>query len=531
MAKKLTFEEFKNKSNLVHNNKYQYHEDSYTNTKTKTMITCPVHGDFQQTPHGHLNGQGCPECGKNTAKVCHKHDYKSFLKTAASKLGDDFSFPNIDRQYVNNKTPITVKCNKCGYEFTKRPNDLLSDKFKGCKNCKHVSVEHKNKKIVIKHNSVSKELYLKRFTEKFKDTITPFINEYVNTQKEIHFKCNKCGYIFKRRPHNCLDSEGCPRCKGINNQKITTAQFVEKAKAVHGDKYDYSKSDYVNSSTKICVICHEKDKFGEEHGEFYVTPHAHIGMKSGCPKCSGKFRKDTDYFIKEARLVHGDKYNYDNTEYVSALKAVKIVCPKHGEFSITPNDHLNGKGCKKCGYEAVSKKLSMTFDEFVEKAKKIHGDKYVYSKTDLENRGEDGKICITCPTHGDFWQSISNHLRGRGCPKCKQSHLENEIMNFLGKNKIAYETQKRFTWLGSHKTVDFYLPDYNVAIECQGKQHFKDTLFGEFEKALKNDLLKKKLCEENGVKLLYYSNLGIEYPYEVFEDKEELLKKILNCYD
>jgi len=531
MGKKITFNEFVDRSNEIHNSKYAYHEDSYTNTRNKTRITCPIHGDFYQTPKNHMNGQGCPQCGKEVARIYHKHNYEPFIRAAKERFGDDFSFPNIERQYVNNKTYITVRCNKCGYEFSRRPNDLLSDKFNECKNCKHIEkLENRNKlkiKKTNKRHSVGKEEYIKRFREKFGDSITPFMDEYKNTQSEIHFKCNQCGYIFKRRPHNCLDSDGCPKCKRVNNQKYTNDIFIEKAREIHGDKYDYSKVNYVNSDTKVCVICHEKDKFGDEHGEFYVTPHSHIGsMRSGCPKCSGKFRKDTEYFIKEAKLVHGDKYIYDETEYVSALKNIKVICPTHGPFSIKPNDHLNGKGCKKCGYETVSDKLSISFDEFIERATVIHNNKYDYSKVDLKNRGENGRICIICPIHGEFWQSLGGHLRGNGCPKCKQSHLENEIMRFLDEKSIKYEPQKRFRWLGGRKSVDFFLPDYNIAIECQGIQHFEDTFFGKAEEKMKNDLLKREICEKNGIKVLYYSNLGIEYPYSVFEDKDLLLQEV-----
>lgn len=313
---------------------------------------------------------------------------------------------------------------------------------------------------------------------------------------------------------------------GKNNQKLTTQEFINRANSIHNHKYDYSKTNYEKTDKKVCVICHEKDKFGDEHGEFYVTPHSHIGvMHSGCPKCSGKFRKDTQYFIKESRLIYGDKYDYSKTNYISALKKVEIICPKHGSFCVTPNDHLNGKSCKKCGYESVSEKLSMSTEEFISKAKNIHGEKYNYSKVNYINY--KSKIRIICPIHGDFYQSAITHLRGCGCPKCKQSHLENEIMGMLEKNEMAYEPQKKFEWL-EKKSLDFYLPNYNVAIECQGKQHFMDTLYGKFEDNYNNDKQKKKLCEEHGVKLLYYSNLGIEYPYQVFENKEELLKEIIN---
>ena len=482
MAKKLTFKEFEERSNKIHNGKYVYHEDTYISTKKNTTITCPIHGAFQQSPKRHMMGQGCPICGKEYARTYRKHNYQPFLEEAHKRFGDNFSFPRIEQQYVNNKTYITVKCNKCGHEFSRRPNDLLSDKFNGCKNCKHIEI-HKKKEEKKKNQQqktkkeckVDKKTYLERFKNKFGDTITPFMDEYINTQKAIHFRCNKCGFIFQRRPHNCLNSNGCPKCKNVSNQKLTIEEFREKANKIHNFKYDYSESEYVNTETKLKVICREKDEFGDEHGVFYVTPHAHIGMmKSGCPKCSGKFRKDTEYFIKQAKKVHGDNYDYSETEYTKALEDVKVICKEHGPFWLTPNEHL----------------------------------------------------------------------MGQGCPLCKESHLEKEMRVFLDEKGIDYIPQARFDWLKTNDTkkkmsLDYYIKELNVAIECQGIQHFNAKKFWnnvkdkeEKVKKIKNrDKLKKRLCEEHGIKIFYYSNLGIEYPYEVFEDKEKLLEEILKSED
>jgi len=108
--------------------------------------------------------------------------------------------------------------------------------------------------------------------------------------------------------------------------------------------------------------------------------------------------------------------------------------------------------------------------------------------------------------------------------------MEKEISSYLDTNKIEHKMRKHFDWLGKQE-LDIFIPKYNIAIECQGEQHFKPIEhFGgdkEFEKIKKLDCQKRKLCEENGVKLLYYSNLGIEYPYKVYENKEELLKEIV----
>ena len=107
-----------------------------------------------------------------------------------------------------------------------------------------------------------------------------------------------------------------------------------------------------------------------------------------------------------------------------------------------------------------------------------------------------------------------------------------ELKLFFTQQNIEFEPQKKFTWLG-RQSLDFYLPQYNVAVECQGKQHFIATNSGwnntNYLKIIQNlDERKRELCELNDVNLLYYSNLGIKYPYAVFEDKELLLKEIFN---
>ena len=252
----------------------------------------------------------------------------------------------------------------------------------------------------------------------------------------------------------------------------------------------------------MCIIC-------PEHGEFWQTPNKHIIHKHGCPKCAKNGVKlTTEEFIEKAKEVHGDKYNYSKVKYVNAHTKVCIICPKHGEFLMEPGCHIFKQGCPKCGKENTIKKIKKNKKEFVKKAKEIHKNKYDYSKVNYINNKT--KVCIICPVHGEFWQTPNDHLDGHGCPKCNERKLEKETRFFLMENNIKFEYQKRFSWLGK-QSLDFYLPDYNIAIECQGKQHFQPIKFfgGEkaFEKQVERDKKKKKLCEENNLKLYYVNNL------------------------
>ena len=236
--------------------------------------------------------------------------------------------------------------------------------------------------------------------------------DYVKDYIKVCIICPEHGE-FWQRPHAHLQGQGCPKCKS-KKQTCTTDEFIAKAKKIHGDKYDYSKVKYIDTKSKVCVVC-------PEHGEFWQTPSHHLSG-CGCPKCAnknkGEYRRSSKKdFITKARKIHGDKYDYSKVDYVNNYTKICIICPEHGEFWQTPHNHLSGQGCPKCGVE----KQTSTKEEFIKKAKEIHGDKYDYSKVDYSNAHT--KVCIICPNHGEFWQTPNNHLRGHGCPKCKRNKL------------------------------------------------------------------------------------------------------------
>ena len=201
-------------------------------------------------------------------------------------------------------------------------------------------------------------------------------------------------------------------------RKITTDEFIAKAKLIHGDKYDYSKVEYIGALKKVCIIC-------PDHGEFLQTPNNHT-QGQGCPKCKGdkireRFSSSKEEFIKNSRKVHKDKYDYSKVNYDGSLTKVCIICPKHGEFWQRPNAHTQGQGCPKCGLQNSREKQASRKEEFIKKARKVHKDKYDYSKVDYVNAMT--KVCIICPDHGEFWQRPNAHLSGHGCPKRKKNQL------------------------------------------------------------------------------------------------------------
>ena len=283
MPKKLTKEQFIAKSKLVHGNQYDYSKVNYVRNNVKVCITCPIHGDFWQSPDQHISGRGCPQCG-----------------------------------------------------------------------------------------------------------------------------------IEKR----------------TNKQKLHYEDFIKRARTKHGDKYDYSFVNYKTIKSKVAIIC-------PTHGLFYQIAQNHL-YGQGCPKCryikiSEKIKKDTAYFIEKAHIVHGDRYDYSKTKYRSANEYVTITCAKHGDFIQKASSHLSGSGCPKCGIETVANSLSSTREDFITKAKLVHGDKYIYDK--VEYSGCDHKVIISCREHGDFYQTPHRHLRGQGCPKCSRLNSKSNVYG-IGMNDI-----------------------------------------------------------------------------------------------
>lgn len=372
--------------------------------------------------------------------------------------------------------------------------------------------------------------------------------------------------------------------KNISRKKITTQDFIERAKGIHGDKYDYSRVKYINSQTKIEIIC-------KKHGSWEQLPPNHLN-NSGCKKCFYESRRLTiNDFINRSKKIHGDKYNYNNVVYKNAITKVIIICPEHGEFYQTPDKHLLGRGCGKCGNEIVADKLKFNNDVFferirnridggkyydyslveyinakkdvkiicpkhgifnqtppthfansgcpkcssrkpkknlqyyIQKARKTHGEKYDYSKVNF--KGYNSKVIIICSIHGEFSQIFGVHADRSGCPKCNESNGEKKIRIFLEKNEIEFEIEKKFKKCVYKRSLlfDFYLPDFNLCIEYDGEHHYyKNSFMGGIESlndCQKRDQIKNKYCKDNGINL-------IRIPYWEKDNIENILESKLN---
>lgn len=197
-------------------------------------------------------------------------------------------------------------------------------------------------------------------------------------------------------------------------KKLTQEEFIKRAKEIHGDKYDYSKSIYTGRHKKLEIIC-------KSHGSFIQYAKDHIGkQKSGCPKCVGKNLTIAEV-IKKFNIVHNFKYDYSNSEFKKFSDKIDIICPYNHLFKQTVSSHLNGYGCPKCKFIKTSEIKTMPLQVFIEKSNIVHNNKYDYSKCNIRNNKK--QVCIICPKHGEFWQKKSIHLKGHGCKYCSHDNL------------------------------------------------------------------------------------------------------------
>ena len=332
-------------------------------------------------------------------------------------------------------------------------------------------------------------------------------------------------------PFSHLQGKGCPKCKYELNSvthKCTTDDFIKKAKKVWGDRYDYSEVVYTAWNAPIIIIC-------PKHGKYVQRANNHLSG-SLCPKCGiekhseSMTKIDQQVFIERSTELHKGKYTYEKVKYIDTNTKVEITCPKHGSFWQKPRMHMSGQVCWWCSREVVGDKNRGTQEEFIEKSKETHGDRYDYSlvkyKSSLKN------VDIICRTHGVFSQAPVQHVRGRGCPKCKNSMGAQLVDDYLTDHKIPFvcEYKDHECYYQKKLLFDFAIfkdsecVELLCLIEYDGPQHFKSVDFygGEeaYEKIQIRDHIKDEYCLTNNIKL-------VRIPYTEMSNIETILDKEL----
>jgi hypothetical protein len=413
----------------------------------------------------------------------------------------------------------------------------------------------------------------------------------VYANDKVTIICPKHGK-FDQTPAKHLAGQGCRECgitKRATKGRLTKSDFIKKAQAVHGNKYNYDKIDYNNNHSNViitcplhgdfeqtpgnhthktnpqgCPVCGGKTKwdlsrFLEEgakihndkydyskvvfdglnkkariicpvHGEFLQTPAHHICRQQGCPDCAGIKRGTKEKFIEKARKIHGDKYNYDKMAYKTTHTKVIITCPIHGDFEQTPANHTrknNPQGCYLCtGRKRWSR------DEFIKEAMKVHKGEYDY--TNVVWNGLKGIVEIICPFHGPFKQLPVVHLKGSGCQKCLGSKGETKIRQILKKKKVVFEEQYRFRDCANVSTLPFdfliKVNNKNALVEYHGQHHYEAVGFGAKNK-IQIEAQFRSVIDRDQIKERWCRENSVPIliiPFSEFDNIELLLMDFIN---
>jgi len=302
--------------------------------------------------------------------------------------------------------------------------------------------------------------------------------EYVNNKTKIKIICSIHGE-FQQTPlsHIGKQKQGCPKCgiiHGSSKNKRKTPQFIEESKIIHGDRYDYSKSEYISYSKKLTIIC-------SLHGEFQLTPEHHF-RKVGCAKCgtersANANRKSQELYITQANNIHNNRYDYSKVDYINMKSNIIIICSIHGEFSQTANNHIQGSGCSRCGIDERTVLITHTTNDFIEKANIIHKNKYDYSS--VEYNGIKSYVTIICPIHGSFIQNAGCHLQGCGCTLC--GYHKNSILSRHTQDEILDKFRRIHGDRYDYCDVEYQTTNDSVTIKCKEHGSFQQSPHGHLQ--------------------------------------------------
>jgi len=351
--------------------------------------------------------------------------------------------------------------------------------------------------------------FIRSATERYQGAYDYSQIDFVDSKTPVELNCETHGN-FRVRPAAHLNGQHCRSCKKLanaaSNREKTTAIFVNKARLVHGDIFDYSRATEIDESGRCVIIC-------PNHGAFWQFRGNHLEGR-GCQLCSNEARTTTvAEFIERARAVHGDAtFDYSRVEqFKSTQGRVLIICPDHGEFLQAARDHMRGVGCSQCS----QLRSKVTFAEFVARARTAHGDRYEY----LEDSwgAERGFVTVICPDHGAYRQNWYNHSIGMGCGRCRSFVSKPEIEIFeLISEAASEEVLQSDRKVICPKELDIWIPELRLSIEFNGtayhdKAAWADSRSGD---SWSREREKSAICAAQGIRLL-----------QVWEDDYKLEKE------
>ena len=332
--------------------------------------------------------------------------------------------------------------------------------------------------------------FLSKVDNLYGESVTLIGLKYKTNREKVKVRCNIHNVEYSTWIFNFIrGNRGCPRCA----KKLTIEDFIDKSVATHGNKYSYDKVIFKNATTKVTITC-------PKHGDFETRPVSHYYEGCECPECAkDKERLGLPSFVKRAKEIHGDMYNYDKVRFTSLTESVIITCPKHGDFNQPARSHLAGHSCKQCSLDRTRSNLK----RFIQQANEIHGSTYDYTKSVYRN--SKTLLTVICKTHGEFVIRPNSHISSKGgCPRCRESYGERCSAAVLDELNIRYVREYKIE--GSLFRYDFYLNDHGILLEFHGIQHYMPVnRFGglnSYFDTVRRDIEKIKLAELKNLKLV-----------------------------
>ena len=344
----------------VHGNRYLYDNFVYSELKHGlSTIICRCHGPFLMTASNHLAGQNCHECATKHRSRVKIQKYRAMCIAKFTQMhGDKYDYSLVF--YKTGRSPVNIICpivtnGKIHGPFSQTPENHWGGN--GCPTCAAITRANSKKN--------TQEEIIKRFRERWPFEIYGYTYDkyvYVDYKTPGIMTCPTHG-DFQQTAGNHLDKRNVTGCALCSNElsalalSDTLESFIRKATSKHGDKFDYSMVEYVNSITTIKVGC-------PNHGIQLQTPYYHLNGIHGCALCANemtgeKMKVPFEAFLKKCRERFGDRFDYSECEYVDTHTKFKPRCIKHNRtFEIIPHSHLRAEtgGCLSCSLNGVSKK-------------------------------------------------------------------------------------------------------------------------------------------------------------------------------
>ena len=450
--------------------------DEYVNAHTKIHYKCSIcNNEWMTTPTNLSYSKGCPACTRRAFVKNRSKTNEQFLKEVKNDTYD------IMEPYVNSSTALLCRCKICGNEWRTTPPNLLNGTK--CKLCGY--------------NRKSNDQFVRELSD-INNNILP-LEKYVKSSQKIKVQCKICNHIWAAVPDGLLRGHGCPECARL--QRVLNLSEINQRLKNNSSSIQII-GDYINTTTPVDVECQVCKYQWKSYGSYLV-----LGI--GCPNCAKiKQRKTHQRYIDE--LKEKSLKVIPLEEYCGSTNKILHQCTIcNYQWSVEPTNILAGHGCPKCAKIKTGLKRRISQSEFDKRLAEIHHG-FILAMDDYNGMNEEIQFfCYICQ---NSWKAKPQYIvgRGHGCPVCASSNMERDTVYFLNQRRILYKHQVTFEDLigfgGGFLSYDFYIPSYNLFIECQGIQHFEPVeYFGgeeKFKTQQEHDKLKRNYAKNHQANLL-----------------------------